>query len=68
MNCPGIPLCRVHSTLQRYSSAGLDSSDLVTLESLGGGLARDAPALYRVPNGLNDTSSYSLWLREMESQ
>ena len=55
------------STLYVYSAAGLSPGDLVTLETLGGGLARAAPALYRVPHTLNDTSSYVLWLNEMEA-
>ena len=42
---------------RRYSEVGLDASDTVTLETLGGGLARDSPALYRVPTGVTDGSS-----------
>lgn len=54
------------TTLRVYSSAGLSKGDTVTLETLGGGLARAAPELYRASAPINSTSdSYSLWLRGM---
>ena len=39
--------------------------DLLTLETLGGGLARTQPQLYRVPDTPDAADSYSLWLKEM---
>jgi hypothetical protein len=53
-------------TLRVYSASGLAPGDEVTLETLGGGLARVQPELYRVTSAVNSSSdSYSLWLSEM---
>jgi len=53
-------------TLRVYSGAGLAAGDKVTLETLGGGLARTRPELYRVAGAVNSTTdAYSLWLSEL---
>lgn len=58
---------RPTSMLYVYSEENLMHGDLVSLETLGGGLARDTPRLYRVPTTPAASDSYSLWLSEMRS-
>ena len=54
------------TTLRVYTGQGLAPGDEVTLETLGGGLARERPQLYRVAGAVNSTSdAYSLWLAEL---
>ena len=53
------------TTLRVYSGEGLAAGDKVTLETLGGGLARNRPELYRVAGAVNSTDAYSLWLNEL---
>jgi hypothetical protein len=54
------------TTLRVYSGAGLAAGDKVTLETLGGGLARNRPELYRVAGAVNSTAdAYALWLSEL---
>lgn len=58
-----------------YSGDGLAPGDKVTLETLGGGLARQQPQLYRLTSAagwLNGTTpgstgdAYTLWLNELK--
>ena len=54
--------------LRVYSAANLAAGDEVTLETLGGGLARQQPELYRVSTTVkNADDAYTLWLSEMEA-
>ena len=58
------------STLFVYSDSSLGSEDglIVTLLTLGGGLARTQPMFYRVPTGYPGADSYNLWLSRMEER
>eukprot|EP01043_Picozoa_sp_COSAG02_P015705 COSAG02_NODE_676_length_18610_cov_44.695532_9_plen_129_part_00 len=60
------PQSAAPKTLRVYSGAGLAAGDKVTLETLGGGLARSRPELYRVAGAVNSTTdAYALWLSEL---
>eukprot|EP00043_Microstomoeca_roanoka_P018676 m.202133 g.202133 ORF g.202133 m.202133 type:complete len:573 (+) comp16872_c5_seq2:10808-12526(+) len=45
----------------------LSAADVVTYQTLAGGLSRETPRLYRVVNGVNDVpaDSYALWLQQL---
>lgn len=53
------------TTLRVYATGGMAPGDQVTLETLGGGLAREQPELYNVATTVESDSAYSLWLSEM---
>ena len=45
-----------------YDQSGLDEGSSLTLETLGGGLARTSPRLFRVGSYSNPNDSDVLWL------
>ena len=50
------------------STDGLSGADIITLESLAGGMARKCPNVYRLAGELDGGDSAAFWLRQLRAQ